>query len=138
MLILKQSMFLKIWLLLITTENKQYEKNYSSKIKPDCLIAFTSWDIWRYVNCNCLFTNLWRHVFWNQPYPSNQTVVYRWLKSHDKSLIIVRTKRAFKIKQKALFMIFKGFSLKQIAHFFFGRLELDFKYVKKYNFAKFE
>ena len=42
MLILKQSMFLKIWLLLITTENKQYEKNYSSKIKPDCLIAFTS------------------------------------------------------------------------------------------------
>ena len=30
-----------------------------------CLVASTSWDIGQYVYCNCLFTRLWCHKFWN-------------------------------------------------------------------------
>ena len=33
--------------------------------KFHCLIAFTSWDIGQYVYCNCLFSRMWRHKFWN-------------------------------------------------------------------------
>ena len=33
--------------------------------KFHCLVAFTSWDNEQYVYCNCLFTRLWRHKFWN-------------------------------------------------------------------------
>ena len=29
------------------------------------LVAFTSWDIGRYVHCNCLLTRLWRQKSWN-------------------------------------------------------------------------
>ena len=36
----------------------------------------------------------------------------------DKNLNILRTQRAFKMKQKAFFTIFKGLSLKQIKQFF--------------------
>ena len=39
----------------------------------------------------------------------------------------MRTKRAFKIKQKAFFIIFEGLSLKQIQKFIFGSWEYDFK-----------
>ena len=39
-------------------------------------------------------------------------------KNQDKSLNILRTKKAFQINQKAFFIIFKGLSLKQIKHFF--------------------
>ena len=38
----------------------------------------------------------------------------RCQKCKDKNLNIVRTKRAFKMKQKAFFITFKGLSLKQI------------------------
>ena len=33
---------------------------------------------------------------------------FTWLKSHDKNFNILRRKRAFKMKQKAFFIIFKG------------------------------
>ena len=35
-------------------------------------------------------------------------------------------KRAFKVKQKAFFIIFKGLSMKQITEIFLGRCEPDF------------
>ena len=41
----------------------------------------------------------------------------KWPKSHEKNLNILKTKRAFKMKWKAFFMIFKGLSIKYIAHF---------------------
>ena len=48
-------------------------------------------------------------------------------KSQDKILNILRTKRAFTMKQKAFFIIFEGLSLKQIKKIFFGRWESNFK-----------
>ena len=45
----------------------------------------------------------------------------------DKNLNILRTKRAFNMKQKALFKILKGLSMKQITQFFFESRESDFK-----------
>ena len=44
----------------------------------------------------------------------------------DKNLNILRTKRAFNMKQKALFKILKGLSMKQITQFFFESRESDF------------
>ena len=41
-----------------------------------------------------------------------------WPKSRDKNLNILRTKRAFKMKQKEFVIIFKGFSIKQIMQIF--------------------
>ena len=48
-------------------------------------------------------------------YLSNQAFFPTRPKSYDKDL---RTKRAFKIKQKAFFVIFKGLSMKQIIRIF--------------------
>ena len=45
----------------------------------------------------------------------------------DKNLNILRAKRAFNMKQKALFKILKGLSMKQITQFFFESRESDFK-----------
>ena len=39
-------------------------------------------------------------------------------KSRDNNLKTLRTNRAFKMKQKVFFIIFKGFLLKQITQFF--------------------
>ena len=39
-------------------------------------------------------------------------------KSRDKNLNILRTKKAFKMNKKAFFVIFKGFSIKQITQAF--------------------
>ena len=33
--------------------------------KFQCLVAFTSWDIGKYMYCNSLLTRLWRNKFWN-------------------------------------------------------------------------
>ena len=52
-----------------------------------------------------------------------QAVFSTWPKGQDKNLNISRTKRAFKMKQKVFFIIFKGLSLKQIKRIFFGRWE---------------
>ena len=43
---------------------------------------------------------------------SNQTVFSPWPESQDTYLNILRTKRAFKMKLKAFFFVFKGLSLK--------------------------
>ena len=53
-------------------------------------------------------------------YLSNQAFFPTRPKSHDKGL---RTKRAFKMKQKAFFIIFKGLSMKHIIQFFFLECE---------------
>ena len=47
-------------------------------------------------------------------------------KTQDKHLNIFRTKRAFKMKWKAFFIIFKGLSLSEIKQFCFGTWESDF------------
>ena len=86
--------------------------------KFHCLVILTSWDIGQYVDSNCMLTRLWRHRFWNYAYPSNQAVFPTWPKCQDKSLNILRTKRAFKMKQNVIFIIFKGLSLEQIKKFF--------------------
>ena len=57
-----------------------------------------SWDIGQYVYCNGLLTRLWRHKLWHFPYLSNEAVSSTWPKSQDKSVNILRTKRAFKMK----------------------------------------
>ena len=62
--------------------------------------------------CNCLLTRFWRHEFWNWP------VFSTWPKCQDKNLNILRTKGAFKMKQKSFFINFKGIPLKQIKQFF--------------------
>ena len=36
-----------------------------NRLNFQCLSNFTSWDVWQYVYCNCLFLMLWRHSFWN-------------------------------------------------------------------------
>ena len=43
-------------------------------------------------------------------FSSNQAFFSTWPKSQDKNLNILRTKRAFKVKQKAFFIIFKELS----------------------------
>ena len=62
---------------------------------PGCL---SSWEIGKYVYCNCLLTRLWRHEFWSYSHLSNQAVFLTWPKSHDKNLTILRKKRALKVK----------------------------------------
>ena len=54
-----------------------------------------------------------------------------------KNLNILRTKKAFKMKHKAFFMIFKGLSLKQEKQNFFGRWEATLiLFVRLKKFAK--
>ena len=65
------------------------------------------------------------HLFVNQVvtswiYLSNQVDFSTWPKSHDKNLNILRIKITFKMKQKPLFIIFKGLLMKQVTHFFEG------------------
>ena len=45
--------------------------------------------------------------------PSNQAIFSTWPKSQNKNLNM-KTKRAFKVKWKAFFIIFKGLLLQQI------------------------
>ena len=68
--------------------------------------------------CYCLWTRLWRHKFSSSSFFSNQAVFSIWPKSQDKNLNILRVKRAYKIKKKAFFIIFKGPPLKHIKQFF--------------------
>ena len=65
-----------------------------------------------------LLIRLRRHEFWNQHYLSSQAAFSTWPKSQDKNVNILRTKRAFKIKQQAFFITFKKLSLKQIKQIF--------------------
>ena len=60
------------------------------------------------INLCCLMTETW----------SYQVVFIYDQKSQDKHLNILRTKRAFNVKYKAFFIIFKKLSLKQIKKLF--------------------
>ena len=95
--------------------------NQSKEVSSGCLYLQ---DIGQYVYCNCLLKRLkvtsyiLKVVF--------QAVFSAWSKNQDKNLDILKTKKAFKIKQKVLFfLIFKGLSLKPKKNFF-GRWESDF------------
>ena len=77
-----------------------------------CLLTFTLCDIGQCVYCNCLLIKLCRH----QPYLLNQPFFLLDLKLTI--LNILRTKRNFKMKQKAFFGIVKRLSLNQIKQIF--------------------
>ena len=49
---------------------------------------------------------------------TNQAIFPTWPKSRDKSLNMLRTKRAFRMKLKTFFIIFKELSIKQITQIF--------------------
>ena len=56
-----------------------------------------------------VLTRLWRHKTWNL---SRRFAT--WPKSQDKNLNILRTKRAYELKLKVIFIIFNGFSVAKI------------------------
>ena len=68
----------------------------------------------QYVHCNCLFSSLCRHIFWNQPYLSNQIVFLPEQKIKTKFKYMSRTKRAFKMRQEAFSSFLKSFHLLKI------------------------
>ena len=81
--------------------------------KCHSLFAFTLWDIGKYVYCNCLLTKLWRHLFWNYPYLSNQAVFSRWLKNQFKlTKYLENEKKLSKWNKKHFSSIFNGLTLK--------------------------
>ena len=59
----------------------------------------------QFVYCNCVFSRLWRHEFWNLPQLSYQAVLVHNQKSQGKTLIS---------QEQALFIILKVVSLKKI------------------------
>ena len=63
------------------------------------VFVFTSWDIGKYLHLS--------HRFWNNSYLSYQAVCSAILKSQPKNLNMLRTKKAFKMIETALFIIFK-------------------------------
>ena len=65
----------------------------------------------QYVYCNGLFPRLWRHKFWHFTLSFQPNHFFTWPKSQDKNLNILRTKRDFKVKQKAFFITFKTLSV---------------------------
>ena len=71
-------------------------------------------------------TKLWRHKFRNKPYLFNQAVFSTCRKSQDRNLNILRTKRAFKMKQKTFFHQF-GRAIIEANKKNFGTWESDFK-----------
>ena len=62
-----------------------------------------------------LFPRLWRHRFWNLLYLSNEAGFSTWLKSQDKTLNILRTKRILRWNKKDFWSFLKGFQLPEIA-----------------------
>ena len=67
---------------------------------------------------------------------SNQAVFSTLLKMQGKNLNILRTKRAFKMKEKAFFIILKVLSLKQIKHTFLEGESPTLKRITEVNFWK--
>ena len=90
------------------------EKYFSCYIllltKFHCVIVFPLGDIGQYLYCKYFLTNLWHRKFWNETYLYNQATFSIWPKNQNENFIILKTKRAFKMK---VFIIFKGFWLKQ-------------------------
>ena len=78
----------------------------------DCLY-FPARDVWKYIYCKYLFPSLWYHRFWRYPFLFYQTVFLLDQRSQDTYLNIFGTKRAFKLKQKWFFIMFKELSLKK-------------------------
>ena len=98
------------WLLIAQEAENISHVKLNKLTKFHSLIAFTCVDIGYYVYCNYLFSSLWRHKFWSQPYFSNQAVG-AWTKSQYKNFrYLLRTERAFKVKW-AFFIIFKWLSI---------------------------
>ena len=75
--------------------------------------SFNSWDIGQCLYCKCLLTRLWRYFEINLIFLIKPFFLYDE-KEKTKTLKILRTKRAFKKKWIAFFIIFEGLSLRQI------------------------
>ena len=58
-----------------------------------------------------------------QPQLFNQAFLSTWAKGRDKNLDILRTKRAFNMKENPFFIIFEELSLKEII-ILFGKLRV--------------
>ena len=84
-----------------------------------CMVAFTLWDIGQYKDCNCFLTSFCIKAFESILNFLNKLLFSKWTKRQDKNSNIFRTKRVFKMKQKAFFIIFTELSLKQIKQFVF-------------------
>ena len=87
------------------------EKCFSCKILSTEQISLTDclyFDTGQYMYFNCVCPRLWCHKFWNEPYLSNQAVS-TIPNTQNKILIILRTKRAFKVKP--FFISFKRLSV---------------------------
>ena len=102
--------------------------------KFHCLVALYSWDVAQYVYCNCSLTRLWRHKFRNQPYLSNQAVFSIWQKCQDKSLNILRTKRALTWRKIIFFSIFEANKTIFFGRWFCPTLIIWIGIVSKFHF----
>ena len=116
------------------------EKNNSVDVfyyltKFQCLVAFTSWDIWQYEYCICFLTRLWRYKFWNWPDFSNHAFFLQDKKIKDKNLNILRIK-LLRWDKKAFFIIFKGLSLGQIRGWYRKNIGATDFCKAKTNFSK--
>ena len=80
------------------TKNKRFWSCGGVELASCLIFSLYFVDIGQYVYCNCLLTNLRHHKFWNSPSFSNQAVFSTWLKSWEKNLSTLKTKRAFKKK----------------------------------------
>ena len=99
-----------------------FKKSLELVSLPDFLHAF-----WRKIVLFLYFINWPNVIAWlplfREILGNTYIVIVNQL---DKNLNILRSKRAFKIKEKAFFIKFKGLSLKGIKKSFFGRWESDF------------
>ena len=93
------------------------------------MIAFTSWDIGRYVYCNVL-TRLWRHKIWSQPDLSSQSIFLHDL-SQGKNLNILRIKKLLRWNKKHFSSFSKGFQLPKVV----SHLRVDLKELSYTAFA---
>ena len=66
------------------------------------LIVFISWDIGHSLYCSCLFSKLWRHKSWDQPYLPNQFFFYMTKNSRQK-LKYLRNEKSFYGEIKSIF-----------------------------------
>ena len=93
-----------------------FKKNVSHVIlyqltKFNCLIPITSWHIDQYVYYHWLLTNCCDAINFEINLIFLISCFSTWPKIQDKSLNILRTGRAFKMKQKAFFITFKALSV---------------------------
>ena len=102
--------------------------NAANRLDKKDKVNLKFYDVTTWLTNNCNTNNCNTHIvqYLENIYFSNQAVFPAWPKSDGKNLNILRTKRAFKMKQELFSIIFKGLSMKQIMQIFFERWESDF------------